>query len=181
MVAELSVIRNHAKGKKHCSFFKDATVRQAPASTFFPKQTSKTTELVARAEIKIAGVLAAHSVSFNLMDHLSDVLKDVFSNPKVAEEFSMKRTKATAIVTNVIGKSYKEELAKKLKETKFSVLSEESTDVGSIKTSYVVVRFFDPDTDCAESKFWELCVKCIIQRTPKMLEWVLLLRIYMRE
>lgn len=157
MVAELSVIKNHAKGKKHCSYFKHATVKQVPVSTFFQKAENTTKNLVARAEIKIAGVLAAHNVPFHLMDHLSDVLKDVFSNPKVAEEFCMKRTKATAIVTNVIGKSYKEELANKLKVSKFSVLSDESTDVGSIKTSCVVVRFFDPDRDCVDSKFWELC------------------------
>ncbi|XP_076032951.1 general transcription factor II-I repeat domain-containing protein 2B-like [Oratosquilla oratoria] len=69
----------------------------------------------------------------------------------------MKRTKATGVVTNVMGKSYKEQLAHKLRETKFSVLTDESTDVGSIKTSCVVVRFFDHDPECVESKFWELC------------------------
>ncbi|KAK4321058.1 hypothetical protein Pmani_008109 [Petrolisthes manimaculis] len=43
-----------------------------------------------------------------VMDHLSEVLRDVFSDSKIAQEFAMKRTKATAVVTNVIGKSYKE-------------------------------------------------------------------------
>ncbi len=69
----------------------------------------------------------------------------------------MKRTKATAVVTNVIGKSYKEQLAHRLRKTKFSVLMDESTDIGSIKTSCTVVRFIDRDTERVESKFWELC------------------------
>lgn len=79
---------------------------------------------MARAEIKLAGVLAAHNVPFKLMDYLSEVLPDIFSDSKIAQEFAMKRTKATAVVTNVIGKSYKEKLAHTLRETKFSVLTD---------------------------------------------------------
>lgn len=52
----------------------------------------------------------------------------------------MKRTKTTAIVKNVIGMSAKEELAELLKDNKFSILTDESTDIGSVKTSCVVVR-----------------------------------------
>ncbi len=91
------------------------------------------------------------------MDHLSEVLIDIFSDSKIAQEFAMKRTKAAAVVTNVIGKSYKEQLAHRLRKTKFSVLMDESTDIGSIKTSCTVVRFIDRDTERVESKFWELC------------------------
>lgn len=60
---------------------------------------------MARAEIKLAGVLAAHNVPFKIMDHSSEVLGDIFIYSKIAQEFAMKRTKATAIVSNVIGKS----------------------------------------------------------------------------
>ncbi|KAK4329212.1 hypothetical protein Pmani_000440 [Petrolisthes manimaculis] len=158
MVAELTVIKNHAKGKKHCSHLKVVTDKRATTvTTFFEKSNKQMDERVASAEIKIAGVLAAHNVSFNVMDHLSEVLKDAFNDSKIAQEFTLKRTKATAVVRNVISKSYKEELANKLRKTMFSVLTDESTDIGSIKTSCVVVRFFDSDINCVESKFWELC------------------------
>ncbi|XP_064111176.1 uncharacterized protein LOC135218659 [Macrobrachium nipponense] len=90
------------------------------------------------------------------MDHLTDLLKDILSDPNTAKELQLKRTKATAIVKNVIGSSFKEELAQKLKDTKFSVLCDESTDVGSIKSSCVVVRFYDKDAGAVKCQFWEL-------------------------
>ncbi|XP_076049531.1 protein FAM200B-like [Oratosquilla oratoria] len=154
ITAERTVLINHVKSKKHCSKFNGTTDNQEPVSTSL-KQTAK--DPVARAEIKLASVLAAHNLPFEVMDHLSEVLRDIFSDSNIAQEFAVKRTKTTEVVTNVIGKSYKEQLAHKLRETKFSVLADESTDVGSIKTSCVVVRFFDHDTGCVESKFWELC------------------------
>lgn len=52
----------------------------------------------------------------------------------------MKRTKTTAIIKNVIGASQKVELVNKLKTCKFSIMTDESTDIGTIKTSCVVVR-----------------------------------------
>ncbi|XP_076049748.1 uncharacterized protein LOC143030484 [Oratosquilla oratoria] len=112
---------------------------------------------MAKAAIKLASVLAAHNVPFKIMDHLSEVLRDIFNDSKIAQELAMKRSKATTVVTNVIGKSYKEQLAHKLRETKLGVLTDESTEVGSIKTPCVVVRFFDHDNECVESTFWELC------------------------
>ncbi|KAK4316440.1 hypothetical protein Pmani_012404 [Petrolisthes manimaculis] len=103
MVAELTVIKNHAKGKKHCSHLKVVTDKRATTvTTFFEKSNKQMDERVASAEIKIAGVLAAHNVSFNVMDHLSEVLKDAFNDSKIAQEFTLKLTKATAVVRNVI-------------------------------------------------------------------------------
>lgn len=54
----------------------------------------------------------------------------------------MKRTKTTAIIKNVIGDSAKEELTELLKNNKFSILTDESTDIGTVKTYCVVVRYF---------------------------------------
>lgn len=41
MTIELTVIKNYAKGKKHCSFFKDVTDKQVPVSTFFQKKNKQ--------------------------------------------------------------------------------------------------------------------------------------------
>lgn len=54
---------------------------------------------------------------------------------------SMKRTKTTAIIKNVIGDTQKNELANILRDVHFSLLTDESTDIGTIKTSCVVVRY----------------------------------------
>jgi len=59
----------------------------------------------------------------------------------IAKSISMKRTKTTAIIKNVIGATQKNELATKLKSVHFSLLTDESTDIGTVKTSCVVVRY----------------------------------------
>jgi len=46
----------------------------------------------------------------------------------------MKQTKTTAVIQNVIGETYKEELSEMLKKQKFSILTDESTNIGSVKT-----------------------------------------------
>lgn len=47
-------------------------------------------------------------------------------------------------------------LADTLLYQKFSVSTDESTDISSVKTSCIVVRFFDESTMKMCSKFWEL-------------------------
>lgn len=59
----------------------------------------------------------------------------------IAKSISTKRTKTTAIIKNVIGATQKNELASILKGVHFSLLTDESTDIGTIKTSCVVVRY----------------------------------------
>ena len=93
---------------------------------------------------------------FHAMDHLTDLLEDIFQDSNTAKAMHVNRTKATGIVKNVIGMSYKEELAQTLKEVKFSILCDESTDVGSVKPSCVVVRFYDKGAGAVDCKFWEL-------------------------
>lgn len=69
---------------------------------------------------------------------------------------NFKRMKITKIVANVIGSSHKDSLADTLLHKKFCVLTDESTDISSVKTSCIVVRFFDEGTMKMCSKFWEL-------------------------
>jgi len=68
------------------------------------------------------------------------MLKKCFPDSNIAKNLAMKRTKSTAIIKNVIGLSHKESLAVTLRKTKFSVLADESTDIGTVKTACVVIR-----------------------------------------
>ncbi|XP_046980473.1 uncharacterized protein LOC124545569 [Schistocerca americana] len=109
------------------------TVRQ-PSVAQFVTNAQQVKRKVAKAEIKLSAFLAEHNVAFLAADHLS----------------------ARAIVSNVIGTSHKEVLAKKLQHAKFSIMTDESTDIGTVKNSCVAIRFYDKDSGCIESKFWEL-------------------------
>lgn len=67
---------------------------------------------------------------------------------------TFKRTKCKALVKNVIGQSFKEEIIEKLKVNKFSVLIDESTDISSTKTMCIVTRFFDSSLNKVVSVFF---------------------------
>lgn len=67
-------------------------------------------------------------------------MKEIFSDSEIAKCINVKRTKTTTNVKNFIGVSQKIVLANKLKKQKFSLLTDGSTDIGTVKTSCVVVR-----------------------------------------
>ncbi|KAL4132488.1 hypothetical protein QTP88_009627 [Uroleucon formosanum] len=119
----------------------------------------KTNSLIKNAEIKITAFLAEHNISFNTMDHFSDLIKTCFPDSKIAKNIHLKRTKTTAIMKNVIGKCHKEYLTQCLREIKFSVLTDESTDISCTKQSCVVIRYFNKDVGKIVNHLFELsCV-----------------------
>ncbi|XP_049794633.1 uncharacterized protein LOC126204249 [Schistocerca nitens] len=85
-----------------------------------------------------------------------DSSNNIFPDSDIARAMTLKRHKACAIVSNVIGTSHKEVLAKKLQHAKFSIMTDESTDIGTVKNSCLAIRFYDKHSGCIESKFWEL-------------------------
>lgn len=68
----------------------------------------------------------------------------------------LKRTKATLIIKNVIAETEKSELTRTLQQQKFSILTDESTNISKTKSSCVLVRFYDHQQGRVVSKFWDL-------------------------
>lgn len=95
------------------------------------------------ADIQLASFFAEHNISFKAVNHLTSIIKSNFSDSAVAKVVTLKRTKCSAFVNNVIDATFQKELVSKLKEYKFSVLIDESTDISTIKAMCIVV-FYDP-------------------------------------
>lgn len=108
------------------------------------------------AEIKLTGFLAEHNISFNSIDHLSALMRECFPDSKIAHELSLGRTKATKIMQNVIGSCSENDINILLKRHKFSLIIDESTDISSVKTLCVCVRFFHPNAGKILTLFWKL-------------------------
>jgi len=66
------------------------------------------------------------------------------------------RTKSTAHVSNVIGLYSFEQLINILLKTLFSVIIDESTDVGCLKTMCICVKYFDIVSNSFETNFFKL-------------------------
>jgi len=156
MTAELSVIKKHSTTKIHIHNARSIG-SQKPLRKGFINNQAKLNELqkIKKAELLLCGVLSEHNLSFNVIDHITAVCKVAFDDSKIASGINLGRTKATSIVKNVIGISHSEEIANILKSTYFSLIIDESTDVGCVKTC-ICVKFFDVSNDKFQTKFFKL-------------------------
>lgn len=157
MVAELSNLKTHASTKKHLSNKPGSSGKtQTLTSLGFQRGLTPQNKQKARAEIKLAAFFAEHNIAFSVADHLTDLLKEVVTDSKLIKEIELKRTKITGVVKNVLGEGHKADLAQKLQNNQFSVMTDETTDVSTVKTACVVVRYFDQEAQKICSAFWEL-------------------------
>lgn len=76
------------------------------------------------------------------VDHLSEMLKEIFPDSEIAMNVHLHRTKCTSIVTNVLGKGEIDRISTELKNNKFSVLIDEGTDIAQTKLIACVVKYF---------------------------------------
>lgn len=106
------------------------------------KTNSALDDDIKKAEIRMALILAEHNLPFNIIDHLSMVIRVSFSDSEIAKKYKNNRTKATSIVTNVTGAPGLENTVEIISKQKFSLIVDESTDKGSIKSLALVVRVF---------------------------------------
>ncbi|XP_064488440.1 uncharacterized protein LOC135400538 [Ornithodoros turicata] len=92
-------------------------------------------------ELRIAAHIAVHS-TFKTADHMTPVIKDCFADSALATNMSLCRTKCAALITKVLGPTFKEALLADMTGSKYSLIIDESTDVSSTKELAVVSRYF---------------------------------------
>ncbi|XP_051168521.1 uncharacterized protein LOC127286207 [Leptopilina boulardi] len=157
-----SDIERHVKSERHiasCKEVKSGNVRTMQiflANNAENKEAIKFENQVKYAELKLCGFFAAHNEAFMKMDHLLDVLKQIFPDSKIVQGISCKRTKTKGVIMNVLGVDEKENLVSVLKKNKFSILVDESTDISSVKTFCILVRFYAENCGKILSRFWDL-------------------------
>jgi hypothetical protein len=139
IVAGKSELLKHAEGKKHIKNM-SATQKTSSVTSYF-KDNTKHENQVKEAEIKLSLFFAEHNVATHVVDHLIPLVKSAFPDSKISQSMQLGRTKCTEIIKNVIGQQEINELVTYLRVNQFSVLVDESTDIGDIKSMCVLVRF----------------------------------------
>lgn len=155
IVSELSTIRKHLSSTTHQTKAKLITTSSTAMLEKYLQSSAQIPD-AHEAEIQLCGFLAEHNIAFKVMDHLCPLLSKIFIDSKIAKELGVRRTKAKAIVTNVIGATEKEKLCTILKKTKFSILVDESTDIAVTKTVCILVRYFAEELGKIKTSLWEL-------------------------
>lgn len=83
------------------------------------------------------------AISFcSICDHLVDLNRRMFPDSQIASQMQMKRTKCANIV-HKLGKFATEQLALKLRDNKYSIIIDETTDCSVQKSCAIIVKFFD--------------------------------------
>lgn len=103
----------------------------------------------------MAAFLVEHHLPFQAMDHLSDLITDIFPDSEIAGQFQSKHTKSRAIVKHILANHFWAQLYDNLKNTFFSIINE-TTDISSEKLLAIVVRFFCAKEKRVKSQFLKL-------------------------
>lgn len=67
-------------------------------------------------------------------------IAEVFRDSKICQDINIKRTKCTEVIKIILYKKETDDLVQHLRENQFSVLVDESTDIGDYKSLAVLVR-----------------------------------------
>ncbi|KAE8745970.1 hypothetical protein FOCC_FOCC007332 [Frankliniella occidentalis] len=137
----------HARGSKHIGLV-EGIKNVRPINLVFgaPTKQQKLDTEVKKAEISLAAFFTEHNIAIMIADHLVQLVKKIFHDSEIAKKLTLDRTKCTAVVKNVLAKTEKEEIVQDLKTVPFSVLVDESTDVGNIKNMCVLTKYVSPNT-----------------------------------
>lgn len=102
-------------------------------------------------EARLALFVAKHT-SINVVDHLKKTVQACFSD---ASGVNLSRTKCTAIISNVWHPYFMRPLKEDI-DGKFSLIVEESTDVGTIKFLGIVIKYFSKKQNTIVATFLKL-------------------------
>lgn len=115
------------------------------------KATPDDTTEARRGEIRLASFIVEHNLSFSLANHLPKLVQALCPDSEIAKKLVLGRTKCSSIVNNVIGSQNFKKLISMLKESRFSLIVDESTDVGCTKHLCLVARCLNKKQEVEDS------------------------------
>jgi len=96
---------------------------------------------IKRVEIKLAAFFAEHDITFCTVDHLIPLLKDIYTDSKIVQDFALDKVKCTNIIKDIIPKREVEDIINNLQSCRFSILMNESTNNSDTKIICILVRY----------------------------------------
>ncbi|XP_055922703.1 uncharacterized protein LOC129953478 isoform X2 [Eupeodes corollae] len=138
-VAKKSELQKHAKTQKHIRNASLLLTNKQPKMSSFLSKPSDVQ--VKEAEIKLCVFAAEHNIPFIAFDHLTALLKKIFTDSETAKNMTLCSTKATCIIRNVTGEFGLRKLISILKNQVFSIIIDESTTIDSKKNLVVICRY----------------------------------------
>lgn len=137
-----SRLLRHSETATHIRLLKSQRKQPTIFSLKGFKSTSNLDESVKKANLHLAAFVSEHNLSYNLMEHLPNLISKICPDSEIAKAIKCSRTKCSCIVKNVIGRENELNLCNILKTSKFSLIIDESTDRSCTKHLALVCRFY---------------------------------------
>ncbi|CAH1099559.1 unnamed protein product [Psylliodes chrysocephalus] len=121
---------------------------------FLKKKLTNTDLQIKEAELKMCCYMCEHNLSFLLIDTLPLLNKNIYPDSLIASGVNMKRKKVTGLIVEVLAPYFKKQILLDLRKNNFSIIIDETTDVGTKKCLALVVRYWNEGT--VKDRFLEL-------------------------
>jgi hypothetical protein len=96
------------------------------------------------AELLLALLMAERHLPFLLADHLKGVLPRMFPDSNIAADWRLGRTKATYLITHVLGPEVKALVVELMRANPFFIIVDETTDIKISSQLGIMVKVQDP-------------------------------------
>lgn len=116
----------------------------------------KQSDQVKIAELRIVCFLMQFNLPFILIDHLIRLIKAIAIDSQIAKRLACGRTKAAYTTSEILKEEAISAMSQTLKENKFSIIIDETTDISTSKCLAVVCRYFDGQLGQVRDRFLTL-------------------------
>lgn len=136
-------IIRHSVSNLHVSRYNAAKHTSSIASNFDFKINSKIDNEIYRGNLKFVMFIVEHNLPMRLLEHLPKLIQSIGHDSEILKHIKCSRSKGTNIILNQLGPASLEQIAKHMRNSFFSLIADETTDVSTKKCLAVVVRYYD--------------------------------------
>ena len=102
--------------------------------------------------------MVQHNLPLAIADHLSPLLRDIFSDSETAKGYASTRTKTTCIINGSLAPYFKSTLVSAMKSQPFTICIDGSNDTGLEKMNPMTIRYFNDDHGAVVTHFFDMCI-----------------------
>ncbi|XP_050300186.1 LOW QUALITY PROTEIN: uncharacterized protein LOC126738788 [Anthonomus grandis grandis] len=135
-------LTRHGKNSLHLNRVKAAGKTPAISTLLQEPSQQKKVNAIKEAELRLCCYIAEQNLPMLLMDTLPLLNKELYPDSNIAKNINMKRLKATKLITGILGPAFKTEIINDLKNVKFSLITDETTDLSVKKSLVIVTRYW---------------------------------------
>lgn len=151
-------LRRHEMSSSHKSKLKAAKNNKKIEKLMVSSQGTSLAKNIQRAELKWCALLCQKNIPIQIIDDLIPAMADIYSDSMIAKSCKLKRCKATKIIVNTLGPSEEQNVISsiKLENCYFSLIVDETTDVGTKKALVLIARLWNESNFEVEDHFLSL-------------------------